>query len=123
MANTDVQKRETTPQEPRIRPLSTICECEGEVQMRVEMPGVAKDGLDIQVDNDQLRITGTRKEPAPEGRYVLRERPRGSFFHAFTLDETIDRNKIEATMEKGVLTLKMRLSEAAKPRKIEVKSK
>jgi len=123
MANTDIQKKEADAQEQRIRPLSTICECDGGVQMQVEMPGVPKDGIDIQVDNDQLRITGKRTEPAPQGRYILRERPRGSYFHAFTLDETIDRSNIEATMERGVLTLKMKLSEAAKPRKIEVKSK
>lgn len=108
---------------PRLRPTTSICECEGEVVLTAEMPGVSKDGLDIQVDNDQLMIRGTRSDTVPEGRFVVRERQRGDYYRAYTLDETVDRERISASMNNGVLTVRLKLREAAKPRKIEVKTK
>jgi HSP20 family protein len=51
----------------------------------------------------------------------MRERPSGTFRQVYTLDDTIDRNQIEASLEGGVLTLTLHRRESEKPRKIMIK--
>jgi HSP20 family protein len=97
-------------------------EKDGKVMLRLDMPGVEKDNVDIRIEDDQLIVHGTRADEGEEQNYVLRERRRGDFHQVFTLDETIDREKVDAKMEKGVLTLTLQLQEAVKPRKIQVKA-
>lgn len=111
-----------TPETRRIRSACTICEDDGKIVMRLEMPGVSKDNLDINIENNQLTIFGKRNTPETEGTYVVRERRDGDFYQVYTLDETVDRNKVEASMENGILYLTLHLKEAEKPKKIEVKS-
>jgi len=100
-----------------------IYEGEGSIIMRLEMPGVNKDGLDISVDGDILSITGRRIQDTVKGDWLVREIRPGDYHMEYTLDETIDRNSIEAKLEKGILTLTLGLSENVKPRKINVVSK
>jgi len=105
-----------------IRPFCFICEeDEGVVRLKLEMPGVSKDQLDIDVDGNELKITGRREAGGSEGTYLMRERPSGTFQQVYTLDDTIDRNKIEANLESGVLTLSLHRRESEKPRKITIK--
>ncbi len=105
-----------------IRPVGTIWEEDGVVYLRLEMPGVDKDRLDVHVEDDQLVIRGRRGE-LPEGaRYVVRERRSGDFHQVYTVDDTVDREKIEANLEDGVLLVKLHLKEAVKPRRIEIKA-
>jgi HSP20 family protein len=104
-----------------IRPYCFICEEEaGVVTLKLEMPGVSKDMLDIDVDGNELLITGKREVGSDEGTYLMRERPSGTFRQVYTLDDTIDRNKIEASLEGGVLTLQLHRRESEKPRKITI---
>jgi len=111
-----------TKRENTIQSRCNICEEDGNIVLRLEMPGVEKGSVDINVDNNLLKITGKRSEPSIEGRYILRERRYGDFYHVFTIDETIDRDKIEASLENGVLTITLHQKEAEKPKKIEVKA-
>ena len=105
-----------------IRPLCLICEEEeGAVTLKLEMPGVSKDRLDIDVDGNELQITGKREAGSGEGTYLMNERPSGTFRQVYTLDDTIDHNKIEANLEGGVLTLTLHRRESEKPRKITIK--
>ena len=105
-----------------IRPLCLICEEEeGAVTLKLEMPGVSKDRLDIDVDGNELQITGTRESSGSEGTYLVRERPLGTFRQIYTIDDTIDRNRIEASLERGMLTLSLHRKEAEKPRRITIK--
>jgi HSP20 family protein len=85
------------------------------------MPGVTKEGLEINVENNQLEIFGKRKESKVEGKYILRERQFGDFYQIYTIDETIDRNKIEASLENGNLLVTLHIKEAEKPTKVKVK--
>jgi HSP20 family protein len=118
----DVEVRREKEQERFIRPYCFICEEEeGVVRLKLEMPGVSKDKLDIDVDGNELKITGNREAGGSEGNYLMRERPSGTFRQAYTLDDTIDRNRIEANLESGVLTLSLHRREAEKPRKITIK--
>ena len=122
MATQDMETRNTdTPR--TVRPVGNMCwEEDGKVMLRLDMPGVEKDDVDVRIENDQLLIHGTRKDEAEGRNYVLRERRRGDFHQVFTIDQTVDREKIDAKMDKGVLTLTLHLQEEVKPRKIEVKA-
>lgn len=123
MAKQELQvRREQGKQDRWVLPYSTIHEVEdGSILVRLEMPGVSKQDLGIEVEGGELRVTGGRKDQKPEGEYLIRERRPGSFYRAFTLDDTIDPAKIEAAMESGVLTVTLHRKEAVKPRKIAVK--
>jgi HSP20 family protein len=118
----EVRKEKEQEQARFIRPFCFICEEEqGVVTLKLEMPGVSKGQLDIDVDGNELQITGKREASGTEGTYLMRERPSGTFRQIYTLDDTIDRNKIEASLESGVLTLSLHRREADKPRKITIK--
>ncbi len=117
MATQELQRTTAT-----VRPIGTIWEEDGVVYLRLEMPGVTKDNLDIHVEGDQLVVYGRRAD-LPEGAHPLvRERRRGDFRQVYTVGDTIDREKIEASLENGVLLLTLRLKEAVRPRRIEVKA-
>ena len=109
-------------QRPRLRGRCDICEDEGKIILRLEMPGVEKGDLDINVNNNQLEIVGHRKEDGLQGSYLVRERTQGDYYHLYTIDETVDRDKIDASLENGILTVTLQLKEAEKPKKISVKT-
>ena len=104
-----------------VQPLCSIREEEGKVRLSVEMPGVGKDGIEVSVEKNELVITGKGRESRSDGVYLIRERRLGEYRKRFIIDETIDREKIEASMSDGVLTLVLNTKEAAKPRKIEIR--
>ncbi len=93
------------------------------IVMRLEMPGVDKSGLDINVDGDMLRIVGRRALESEKSNCIVREIRPGDYSMEYSLDKTIDRDSIDAHLEKGILTLYLGISEAVKPRKIKVLSK
>ena len=104
-------------------PAVDIFESEKEITVLADMPGVASDGVTIDLHNNELRITG---EVDPQGSenetYLLREYETGRFHRHFSLSDRIDQEKISASMKDGVLRLVLPKVEKAKPRKIEVKS-
>ncbi|TVR34935.1 MAG: Hsp20/alpha crystallin family protein [Spirochaetaceae bacterium] len=106
-----------------VRPVGNIWEEEGKVMLRLEMPGVTKDNIELRIENDQLFVRGHRDMHDEDQSYVIRERVRGDFAQTYTLDDTIDRERIDARMERGILTVTLHLKEAVKPRKIEVKAR
>ena len=123
MATTAVEKQnERTAQRRTIRPVGNICEDKDAVILRLEMPGVNKEGLDVNIDADTLTIRGTRRPYADDVQYVVRERSDADFKATYTLDQRVDREKVEAKMENGILTVTLRLKDEVKPRKIEVKA-
>jgi HSP20 family protein len=103
-----------------IIPACSISEDCGIVTVKVEMPGVDKEGLEIRVEGNSLTLEGTRAEDGLQGNYLIRERRPGAYRKSFTIDETIDRERIEAQLVDGLLTLKLYIKEAAKPRRIAI---
>lgn len=103
-------------------PAVDIYETEEAVHLLAEMPGVDREGIEINLENDTLTITGL-KAGNGEGaqRVVLREFETGHYQRRFTVAETIDRERIEAVMTDGLLKLVLPKVEPAKPRRIEVK--
>jgi len=111
-----------TAQRPRyVRPRASVNESkDGKLHVVLEMPGVGREGLEVRIENSELRISG-RRDSAAQGRYVLRERPTGDFLQTYTMDETVDPSKVDAALEKGILTLTLELKEHVKPRTITVR--
>lgn len=105
-----------------LKPRYAVHEAEnGQLTVRVEMPGVDKEHLDVRVENNELLILG-RREPVKEEHVLLRERPQGDFLQTFTLDQTVDQGKVDAVVEKGILTIRLDLKEQVKPRTIKIRS-
>lgn len=103
-------------------PANRVRQDDGQVVVRIEMPGVTQRDLEIEVEGRQLTIVGRRQDPAVEGTWLLRERARGDFRRTYTVDHGIDLDKIDAHLQDGVLTLTLPMREEARPRKIEVRS-
>lgn len=90
--------------------------------LEADMPGVAKEGLEIELEGNTLTITGRREQKAemPKTELLHRESLMADFRRVFELDPTIDAKKISAKMEQGVLTIILPKAEKVKPRKIVV---
>lgn len=102
-------------------PASRVFEAEGAIQVRLEMPGVSKGDLEIKVEGSDLTVIGKRQDAATHGTWLLRERRRGDFQKTFSVDNTVDLDKVDAELSNGILTLSLPLKEAAKPRLIDIR--
>ncbi|HEY1083156.1 MAG TPA: Hsp20/alpha crystallin family protein [Prosthecobacter sp.] len=90
-------------------------------EVRVEMPGVAKGDVKIDLDENILSIRGERHSKLPEDWKPLhRELSQVGYQLRLRLNTPVDRDKLTASLENGVLTLKLPVQETAKPRRIEV---
>jgi len=93
------------------------------VKLLLEMPGVGRDDVEIDLERRTLTIRGRGRVTSPEGyRRVYAEYGEGDYERVFTLSEDIDEAAIRAEMSNGVLTLTLPRAEAAKPKRIEVKA-
>ncbi len=85
------------------------------------LPGAGADDLDIQIVNDTVSIQGALPEARDEkASYLLQERPSGRFSRALTLPAELDSAHAEASLEDGVLTLRIPKAETARPKTIKV---
>ena len=98
-----------------------IFEDERQITLLADMPGVASDGITIDLNDNMLSIAGEVKpfESANESD-VLIEFEIGRYYRQFTLSEVIDQSRIKAKHEDGVLRLIMPKAEKAIPRQIAV---
>jgi len=99
-----------------------IYENEHEVVLKLEVPGINKDDLDIRVENNTLTVRGERKfeKEEKEENFHRVERRYGSFYRSFTLPGTVDTEHLKADYENGVLRLRAEKRAEAKPRQIKV---
>ena len=90
--------------------------------LKVELPDVTREDIDLRVENNTLTITGQkhRDKDVKEEQYHRIERAFGAFSRTFTLPPTVDAGKIGAEYKNGVLTVSLPLREEAKPRQIQV---
>jgi HSP20 family molecular chaperone IbpA len=100
-----------------------VHEAEDELVVKAELPGVGKEGFEITVDGDVLRIEAEKKaeEEKKEATYYLRERHFGKFSRTLSLPFPVDSGKAMATFENGVLEIRLPKAEEAKSKRIEVK--
>lgn len=113
--------------EPIFRtPLSNITESDGFFNISAELPGLDKGDIEISIQDGNLEIKGEFKEEKKEekeGELVRREYRSSSYYRCFTLPDNIDENKIDASLDKGILTVKIPKVEPVVPekKKIEIK--
>jgi HSP20 family molecular chaperone IbpA len=106
---------------PTRRPQYQVIESDAAYSLTVNLPGVAKDGLEITDEGGELRITGKRAVRLPDDAVVLhRESSDAPFELVLSHDNTVDSNKIGAELKDGVLHLTLAKAESAKPRKIAI---
>lgn len=104
-------------------PASEMSETEDQFIMSVDLPGMKKDDIKIEMVDNILTISGERKYESTENKKVQRyEKAYGFFKRSFTLPASVDSDKIEAKYEDGVLELHLPKTQAAKPRQIEIQS-
>lgn len=92
--------------------------------LKLEVPGIRREDLDIRIEGKTLTVKGERKFEAEEKEENFHriERRYGSFVRSFTLPNSVDAENIDATSADGVLTLSLAKKPEAKPKQITVKA-
>ena len=104
----------------KVGPRCDIYKADDNIILKVEMPGVDKDNIEIRVDGDHLFVEGHKNIKRGSAAYRIKEIKGTDYFQKFTIDSTVDRNKIDAEIKNGLLILKLGIRESEKPRKITV---
>ena len=115
--------RDTEGRELRRVPRAEVLESDKDYIIRMDLPGVNRKNLEIEIEDGALRVRASRESEVPEGYRALRNEWSGdktSFYRAFTLGRGIVSDDIRAALENGILTLTLPKSAQAMPRQIEV---
>lgn len=106
------------------RPAVDIKEEQDRFLITADLPGVDPKDIDITMERGILSIKGERSSESKqeEDGYTRVERVSGAFYRRFSLPDTADAERIEATGKDGVLTIVLPKHENVQPRRIEVKS-
>ena len=114
-----VSKDETTMPVRYFVPATDIFETEDGLTVVMEVPGVGREAIDINVENDVLRVEAKIDPAKYEGMEPLyTEYNVGHFARSFALSNKIDQQQISAKLEDGILTLTLRKAKEAMPRRI-----
>jgi HSP20 family protein len=88
-----------------------------------DLPGVDRDSIELTAEHNVLQVKAQRQRESKDGvETVISERPMGVFSRQLFLGDTLDTDKLEASYDNGVLTLRIPVSGKAKPRKIAIGS-
>lgn len=105
-------------------PSVEVVESDDQIELTAEMPGLTRDDVRIEVDDDVLRIHGEKREEFEEeerdGKVRVSERRYGAFSRSFGLPGSVDADAIEAEMKNGVLTVRLPKIEPARGRRVEI---
>ncbi|MGD8911773.1 MAG: Hsp20/alpha crystallin family protein [Candidatus Thiodiazotropha sp.] len=123
----EITKRDAQLQQRRerlqrsIRPDVDIFEDEIGITLMADLPGVTKEGLDIQLDKETLSIDGKVQIDMPETmQAVYADVNVTRYQRSFALSSELDGDKVEASLKDGVLSLRIPKREQYQPRKIEI---
>lgn len=105
-------------------PAVSVEETADEVVLTAELPGMSEADVDLEVENNVLTLRGEKSESREEGsegrRYHVWERRFGTFARSFTLPRTVRPDDIQATFDRGVLTVRMPKAPEARSRRIAI---
>lgn len=103
-------------------PIVDVLEIEDAIHLRVELPGIPADDVEIRVEKNVLTINGERQfdKENKQDRYHRIERQYGCFKRTFSLPSAIDEDKIKAEFKDGLLTVTIPKQEQAKVRQIKI---
>ncbi len=101
-------------------PAVDIYETPERVVMKAELPGLAREDIEVQIRDNTLILRGERRfaKDVEQENYLRIERAYGAFQRSFTLPATIQQDRIRAVFRDGVLELTLPKAEEAKPKKI-----
>lgn len=120
-----VKKAENNPEAAKqvksVAPAVDIFENENEILLHVDMPGVERKDVNVNIDNGKLSLSGLRKL-ARKGVAKGEEFGDIEYLRMFSVPQTIDVEKVNAELKDGVLRLHLPKSEADKPKRIEIKA-
>ncbi len=105
----------------RVNPPLNVWEDGDAIYVESELPGLTGDDVEIFAEGNELTIKGDRQSQSDdEVRYLRRERSFGQFARSITLPYEVEVDRVEATLNNGVLTVKLPKAESLKPRRISV---
>lgn len=105
-------------------PVMDISESDSTITVKMDLPGVTKDDVNIQIVGDTLQVKGEKRQEKDvrEENYHRIERTYGSFFRSVELPTRVVAEKITAKFKDGVLTIELPKAEEVKPHAIEIKT-
>ncbi len=103
-------------------PAVDVYEDEHKLVLKLEVPGIRQEDIDVRLENQTLTVKGERKFEAEEKEENFHriERRFGTFARTFTLPVSIDTSSVNAKYENGVLAIQLAKKEAAKPRQVKI---
>lgn len=121
-SSTNSTSAEQERQRRAILPRVDIFENEAEFLVYADLPGVAKEDLAINIHRDQLTVEASRKEALASGVPLAGEFRAADYRRTFALPQGVDRDKVEADINRGVLRLRLPKNETTRPRQVQVRS-
>ena len=108
----------------RFVPPADVLVADDGATVHMDVPGIERDALEIELENDILTVRGERPYPYGDNAGAVRrvERGFGRFERTLRVSRDLDPNAIEASMSKGVLTLRLPKPESLKPRRVEIRA-
>lgn len=100
-------------------PASDIYETESGYLIAMDLPGIDREALEIDINENRLVVKGTRA--IAESRQHRSERPRGKFFRTYSVPASVDQGRIAAEYKDGVLQISLPKRTEQKPKKIDIK--
>ena len=100
-------------------PAADIYETESGFLLALDLPGIDREALEIDAEDNRLIVKGTRT--IEESRQHRSERPRGRFLRTFTVPASVDQSKIGAEYRDGVLQIRLPKRSEQKPKRIDIK--
>jgi HSP20 family protein len=100
-------------------PASDVYETDSSYLIAMDLPGIDREALEIDVDDNRLIVKGTRA--ITESKQHRTERPRGRFVRTFSVPGSVDQGKIGAEYKDGVLQIRLPKRSEQKPKRIDIK--
>jgi len=100
-------------------PASDIYETESGYLIAIDLPGIDRNALEIETDDNRLVVKGVRE--VSESRQHRSERPRGKFLRTYSVPGSVDQAKIAAEYKDGVLQISLPKRTEQKPKRIDIK--
>ncbi len=103
-------------------PVTDIVETESDYVLKLEVAGLGKDDVHVEFAEGTLTIKGERKEEkeTEKENYLRVERFSGAFYRSFTLPKNVDADRIKASMQNGILELRIPKAEEKKAKSIPI---
>ncbi|MCR4336362.1 MAG: Hsp20/alpha crystallin family protein [Candidatus Omnitrophica bacterium] len=107
---------------PFMAPAVDIVDEKDQIRVKADLPGMKKEEIEVDLENDILTIKGEKKEEREikEKDFLRSERYYGAFHRAFSLPSSVDASKVNAVYKDGVLEITLPKKEGAKPKQIKV---